>query len=187
MTPEPVCWPRSAQSVIARSTKESTVSLGSASWISHRPEPGWVRPSWSAWCQPRSVTSCCWVCAASPLELAASPAWQPELMLRTDAALEAFARLAAGSQATSWWRRSLRRPWVRGACTRRPVEYRTGSRAVLAHRAGGAARPGPRGDGLFGVRLRQPRWWCRVSNGRSCVALAESMHRDRRRSADRIP
>ena len=112
---------------------------------------------------------------------------QPELMLRTDAALEAFARLAAGSQATSWWRRSLRRPWVRGACTRRAVEYRTGSRAVLAHRAGGAARPGPRGDGLFGVRLRQPRWWCRVSNGRSCVALAESMHRDRRRSADRIP
>ena len=100
MTPEPVCWPRSAQSVIARSTKESTVSLGSASWISRRPEPGWVRPSWSAWCQPRSVTSCCWVCAASPLELAASPAWQPELMLRTDAALEAFARLAAGPQAT---------------------------------------------------------------------------------------
>ena len=112
---------------------------------------------------------------------------QPELMLRTDAALEAFARLAAGSQATIGGA---------GACGGLGFgvlalggRLSTGPALALSSPIGreALARPGPHGDGLFGVRLRQPRWWCRVSNGRSCVALAESMHRDRRRSADRIP
>ena len=45
MTPEPVCWPRSAQAEIARSIEVSTASTGSVELILRQPERCWVRRS----------------------------------------------------------------------------------------------------------------------------------------------
>ena len=112
----------------------------------------------------------------------------PELMLRTDAALEAFARLASPAQATA--------PGA-GACGGLGFavlalggRLSTGPALTLASagRSAGVARRRPCRNGMLSLRLREPRWGRRRRDGRGCAARrSQPLHRDRRRGAHRVP
>ena len=99
MTPVRACSLRSAQPPIGRSIEASPASMGWANSTSPRPGRCWAIPNWSASCPPHRSASRCWDYAASLLMLVGKPKLEPEMMLRTDAALEGFARLASPASA----------------------------------------------------------------------------------------
>jgi glycerate kinase len=85
---------------------------------------------------------------------------EPELMLRTDATLEAF----AGSPRRATRESPEPEPAAALASrtgSRRPASDWAGNSACITRRSGGPAQYGPRGHGLLGFRLRKARWRCR--------------------------
>ncbi len=111
---------------------------------------------------------------------------EPDRMLRTDAALEAFARLASQHPRCCVRGGGMRWARFRSARPRRSAEHRAGTHSRLGGWAGRTPRRRPRGHGLLGFRLRQSRRRGRRRNGRGRSRCAESVHRHRWRGAHRV-